>query len=269
MAFKSNLFNILFKPNIQKCKDRNDIKGLIKVLLYADNVQEENVAIESLVKIGEPAVYSIIQTLLDYGKSSYESNFKACGRLYKALKIIGEPSVKPLIRYLRKDESPYGWLPRTLGAIGKVSVEPLVQVLLTHEDQEVRRLSAVSLGYTMDPRAIDPLILVLSNYYEQGRDHYSMRSIGEAAACALIEIGKPAVEPFIQVIEKMIKRESICPNKSLQRSVADLLVVINTAYKYGMFSYGLENSKYFIQRLRMSKNPYVQEIANNWFNKST
>jgi len=79
-----------------------------------------------------------------------------------------------------------------LGRVGDaMALESLTQAM-NDESELVRYEVAVALGRIGDPRAIEPLIQVLHHEYRE--------NIRNATANALAHMGKPAVEPLIQVM---------------------------------------------------------------------
>jgi HEAT repeat protein len=69
---------------------------------------------------------------------------------------------------------------------GHNAVLPLIEILKSNHRPEVKRLAMLSLGEIGDPRAIEPLIALMNNYY-----------LGKDATSAIVKIGSPAVKPLI------------------------------------------------------------------------
>ncbi len=80
---------------------------------------------------------------------------------------------------------------KTLVEAGKPAVGPLIQAL-DSKDPEIRENAAITLGKIKDERAIDPLIKLLTD------EEWEVES---AANNALVEIGKPAVELLIKILQ--------------------------------------------------------------------
>lgn len=80
---------------------------------------------------------------------------------------------------------------RVLIEAGGPAVEPLIQAL-DSKDPEIRENAAITLGKLKDERAIKPLIKLLTD-----KDW----EVESAATNALVEIGKPVVEPLIKVLQ--------------------------------------------------------------------
>jgi HEAT repeat protein len=77
-----------------------------------------------------------------------------------------------------------------LGEIGAPAVEPLIAAL-KDVNSPIRVQAARTLGYTKDPRAVEPLIATMK---DDGVGLYSI------SGPALVEIGAPAVEPLIATL---------------------------------------------------------------------
>lgn len=144
--------------------------------------------LKELVKIGKPAVESLIQSLKDRKES-------VRGEAAEALGEIGdERAVGPLIHAL-KDED---WTVRgkavvSLWEIGdERAVESLIHVLKYDPEFFVRKAAAWALGEIGDKRAVEPLIQALKDEYLDVRIK---------AANALGEIrDERAVEPLINAL---------------------------------------------------------------------
>ncbi|AKB55293.1 MULTISPECIES: HEAT repeat domain-containing protein [Methanosarcina] len=77
-------------------------------------------------------------------------------------------------------------------AAGEPAVGPLIQTL-DSKDPEIRENAAINLGKIKDERAIDPLVKLLTD------EEWEVES---AATNALVEIGKPAIEPLIKILQE-------------------------------------------------------------------
>ncbi len=115
---------------------------------------------------------------------------------YGAAEALGEigdsGAVEPLITALKNDEySGVRWkAAEALSKIGAPSVEALIGAL-RHHDDDVRWKAAIALGEIGDPRAIDPLIMLLCDEDRFVKSH---------AALALGAIGEPAVTPLLRAL---------------------------------------------------------------------
>ncbi|MCD6215119.1 MAG: HEAT repeat domain-containing protein, partial [Candidatus Desulfofervidus sp.] len=175
---KMGIFDRLFKPNVERLREKKDVKGLIKALRHED-VRKE--AAEALVNIGEPAVEPLIQALKDEYSDVREEAARALGR------IGDKRAVEPLINALKDEDSDVrmeaaealdqmGWKPGYVTEkayylvakkewdeavkLGEPAVEPLINAL-KDEASSVRWGAAGALGEIGDERAVEPLINAL------------------------------------------------------------------------------------------------------------
>jgi len=146
------------KPNIEKMKRKQDLKGLCKALGHKDN-EVQSQAVNALVEIGGAAVEPLIAAL---------AKNKLCYPAQTVLSKIGEAAVEPLIATLNNKKAnsnvraPVAW---SLGEIrDKRAVEHLIAALNdTNAHVNVRHRAAESLGKIGDARAVEPLIGLLQN----------------------------------------------------------------------------------------------------------
>jgi len=139
--------------------DWREIKAiypLIELLKKRDSPYAD-ITSEALVKIGEPAVIPLIQTL-----DSREGNNQR--RVAEILGNIGDVrAVDSLIQVLNTGD--YVVQRSAAEALGKIrdvrAVDPLIQSL-ENKDRDVRAKAAFSLGNLRDARATDPLIRTLN-----------------------------------------------------------------------------------------------------------
>jgi HEAT repeat protein len=87
---------------------------------------------------------------------------------------------------------------RALALIGEPAVEPLIAAL-RNEDADIRMNAAWALGEIKDPRAIEPL-LEAAEYRPPGRLLPGLAQ--DAAKNALVRIGEPAVDTLIAILER-------------------------------------------------------------------
>ena len=117
---------------------------------------------------------------------------------YGAAEALGEigdsGAVEPLITALKNDEySGVRWkAAEALSKIGAPAVEALIGAL-RHHDDDVRWKAAIALGEIGDPRAIDPLIMLLCDEDRFVKSH---------AALALGAMGEPAVIPLLRALRE-------------------------------------------------------------------
>lgn len=153
--------------NVRECaakvlwdiKDLRAIEPLIQALkLDPYNWRVERNAVDTLRKIGEPAVEPLIRALKHKDVYVRENAAKALGM------IRDERAVEPLIRVVLEDVD---WEDRRMAAkalvkIGKPSVELLIPALKDW-DKDVREIAAEALGEIGDKRAVQPLIHALKD----------------------------------------------------------------------------------------------------------
>ncbi|MER3501614.1 MAG: PBS lyase [Candidatus Fervidibacterota bacterium] len=102
----------------------------------------------------------------------------------EALVKIGEPAVEPLIEALRDRDWEVRWAAAyALGKIGKPAVEPLIEAL-RDRDGKVRRAAADALGAIGDARAVEPLIEALRDRDWEVREA-AVNALGKIAVEAL------------------------------------------------------------------------------------
>jgi len=196
------------------------VRKLIRDLdVWGVDVRTE--AIDSLIKIGKPAVKPLIQALKDEEKSDIIyikalekiGDTRAIDPLIQALEhkevkvrkeaalalgTIGDAkAIAPLIQAL-EDEGVYEWrsvqdeAQVALQTMAETAIKPLIHAL-KDENSKIRQNVATALGSIEDKRAVEPLIYVLED--EEGE-------VRKRAAEALGWIGdKRAVEPLIYVLE--------------------------------------------------------------------
>lgn len=178
-------------PNVDKMRERGDIKGLIQAL---NHPQVSAAAVAALVQIGGAKVAEqVIARLIDIVDKGQPDQYAEPGR--DVLEGIGAPAVDPLIACLRH---PHQGVPeraaRMLGRIGDPrAVEPLAAMLEEREGTRPAAAAAGALGKIGDPRGVAPLVAALSDILSETR--------AEAAA-ALGVIGDPrALRPLLRAMD--------------------------------------------------------------------
>jgi HEAT repeat protein len=196
---------IFRRPNIEKMKDKGDIKGLIKALDYKkDDALRE-------------AAAQILEKIVDL------------------IEGVAEPPKPNLILHQEKVRLNWGWRKERVIANAKKTlveiqdtqfVALLISILNDEESSTVRVATVKLLGAIGDSRAIEPLINVMeTNSGMRYRCAYALRHFGEkrvvqalidvlksgdiiervTAACALGEIAdKEAVKPLIDALKDEI-----------------------------------------------------------------
>jgi len=152
-------------PNVEKMRQKKDVKGLIKALVDEKDSDVRGNAAIALRNIGDSrAVEPLIRALGDADSYVRQNAAEALGK-------IGEPTVEPLIRTLIEGSNDVrGNAAQALGTIGDSrAVEPLIRAL-GDSDWRVLWNAARALGKIGDPRAVEPLIQLLRDPLIEGRD---------------------------------------------------------------------------------------------------
>ena len=118
----------MFKPNIEKMRAKNDVKGLIKALRKSGDIRDD---------------------------------IRVAGEVEDALEDIGRGTTEPFIEALKdKDAGVRGGAAWILGNIKDAGAqEPLIEAL-KDKDKDVRWLTVTALGDIGDERAINPISMV-------------------------------------------------------------------------------------------------------------
>lgn len=189
----------------EKKADEAEIQRLIQELGDEDWEVRRDAA-KALGKIGDArAVEPLIQVLRKEAQAFKSLRYKGYERwkmLRNARRYGGgegaatEPLIEAQVDYQVDYIDVCEAVAEALVKLGKPAVEPLIKVL-GYKDQYVRRAAVEVLGEIRDARAVKPLIKVLLENWE-------MR---EAAAVALVKIGKPAVGPLKAIAYNRFKYE--------------------------------------------------------------
>ncbi|MGA7076917.1 MAG: HEAT repeat domain-containing protein, partial [Halobacteriota archaeon] len=149
-------------PNVEKMREKRDVKGLIKALGYKKGSDVRINAASVLGEISDPhAVEPLIKMLNDADSDVCKAAAEALGR-------IGEPAVKTLIKVLSDADWGVRESAAAADALGRIgdsrAVEPLIRVL-SDADSHVRESAAAAeaLGRIGDSRAVEPLIRALND----------------------------------------------------------------------------------------------------------
>ena len=201
-----------------KYSQADDINKLLQSF-YKENYYEHQKAIESLVKIGAPAVEPLINALKNenfHVRASAATTLgkikdtRAVGPLIVALKdkhehvrssaadALGEikdnRAIKPLIDALDNPNIVRMGASDSLVNIGSPAVEPLIATLKDNKNFEVRSYVAMTLGKIKDVRAIKPLIDAM-------RDDQNSFDVRDVSSNSLGNFGAPAVEQLITALK--------------------------------------------------------------------
>ncbi len=184
--------SFLFRPNVDKLKERRDVEGLIKALGYQRN---EEVRRQAAVALGDIHSSFAVQPLINLLSTdpSWHVRSAAAGALGRCLDVR---AVEPLIAALAKDESfdvraVAAW---SLGSLRDPrAVEPLIAAL---QDPSVRKQAAGALRWLRDARAVEPLVALLQDESAIG--------LGDRADWVSDALGwlrdARAIEPLIQAL---------------------------------------------------------------------
>jgi HEAT repeat protein len=160
------------------------IKNIIEMFRKWDR-KDCNFALETLSKIGKPAVAPLIAALEDQQIA------------YWVVRALGEikdtRAIEPLINTMRAEDGELGFAAaEALGKIGNDAV-PFLIAVLNDSNWNLRCSVINALGMIKNAQAVMPLITIF-----EGKDYM----LSDAAASALGEIGsEQAVEPLIQLLE--------------------------------------------------------------------
>jgi len=178
-------------PNVQKMQARGDIKGLIQAL---DHPKVGSEAIAALVQIGGTRVAEqVIAHLIGIVERGEPEQYEEPGRV--TLERIGGPAVDPLVACLKH---PHQAIPaRAAAMLGRIgdprALEPLVGILTGRPGTHAAAAAAKALGQIGDPRALAPLVTALN-------DGLSLTRM--EAATALGQIGDPrALRALVRALD--------------------------------------------------------------------
>ncbi|MBM4240601.1 MAG: HEAT repeat domain-containing protein [Euryarchaeota archaeon] len=189
------------KPLIQALKDKDGgvrwkaawslgrigDKGALEPLIEALNDEDGDVRKHAAGALGnirdERAVEPLIQALNDEDWPVRKCVVTALG------KIGDERALGPLIHSLGDEDGDVRWKAMSaIGKMGTLALAPLIN-LLDNEDWRLRSRAAEALGKIGDERAVEPLILILSdkkyrdkNRYVRGRAAESLGRLGDETA---------------------------------------------------------------------------------------
>lgn len=179
----------LFKPNVKKLKQKKDIEGLLKVL-RDKGLRDNNMDIvsEAIRALGELKETSAVPVLMQVAR--LDSYF--CWDIISALGMIGEETaLEALGNFLHHPEDYIRqgaiWAIQQFGE----SAKPKLQTALYNDDEYVRKTAVRALGEIGDESTAWLLV-------DRMKEDESARIFGSSA---LINIGTPAVEPLIELLE--------------------------------------------------------------------
>ncbi len=173
------------------------IEALIQTPLRDEDEEIQQKAVETLIKIGEPVVNPVIQALKEDNWIVRLNAAKVLGRIRDARAVPFLISAyEPLGPLAMVDLDGQNEISEALMSIGEPSIEPLIQFLESceiYEHNSIREGILQALEKIADPRTVGILITSLKR---------EMNVPQKIAKEALIKIGKPSVEPLIQVLHE-------------------------------------------------------------------
>jgi len=150
-----------------------DIYGINPIIstLEDNNIDIQNLVIETLVNIGKPAVEPLITALHDNDLDIKKGSIEALGRLGDI------QAVESIIFILQEGDPGIRWkAAKALGRLkDKRAVEPLI-TMLKDENKLVRQYAAKSLGEIGGTRAIGPLTTITKDN-DPGVQSYAKESL--------------------------------------------------------------------------------------------
>ena len=242
-------FKRIGPPNIQKMQAKGDIEGLIEALGYDKGDRRKSVPVrkDAAQALGELGDARAVEPLID--ALTQEIDLGVSDTISVALGKIGSPAVEPLIAILRTGEA----LDRlraveVLDTIGdERAIEPFITAL-KDEDRDVRKAAAWGLARTGTPD-VEPLVALLKDDYKWARaaaaktlDELGWQPTQDAESVdywvakgdwdAVVEIGIPAVQPLVDILESKDQEMRRAAAEALgrigdERAVEPLVVILN------------------------------------------
>ncbi len=219
-------------PNIDKMQAKGDVEGLIDALGYDKGNRRKSVTVrkDAAKALGELGDERAVEPLID--ALTQEVDIGVSDTISVALGKIGSPAVEPLIAILRAGEA----LDRlraveVLDTIGdERAIEPFI-IALKDEDRDVRKAAAWGLAKTGTP-VVEPLVALLKDDYKWARaaaaktlDELGWQPTQDGESVdywiakddwdAVVEIGIPAVQPLVAILE--------CKDREVRRAAAEAL----------------------------------------------
>lgn len=198
-------------------RDHRTVQPLI-IALKDDDFQVREIAAASLGEIGDlQAIDPLIEVLQDPSWGARISAAEALDKLsWRPKSEIQE------INYLIVKKKWYDLI-----KIGEPAVEPLIDAMETAYLEDLADI-AILLGALKDPRAVEPLIILIKRMskmsYSGGSYSYVYgatrdTNTRESAIMALAKIGKPALQPLIKALED--------DDPSVRQAISDALNKLN------------------------------------------
>ncbi|MFH0846700.1 MAG: HEAT repeat domain-containing protein [Chloroflexota bacterium] len=201
--------------NVDEMEARCDVEGLIDAMKeWALTEQDKSIRVaagNALVKIGQPAIAPLVQTMKAKDKSL---ELRQCAEI--VLGAIGEPAIPHLTQILRGENEDVGVRQLAVSALGRMG-KPAVEVLIETVSRQhpmgdigyVGWTAIAWLGNIGDERAVKPLVQALKDEHSVTRKYLIE---------ALVKIGEAAVLPLSQVLKD--------EDKDIRKEVASALGLI-------------------------------------------
>jgi len=230
---------MIFKPDIERLKESNDIEGLIKALKHSDKYICLK-AVRALREVGdEKAIEPLREILSDREAYTAEIAGYAIEQIVERVGVAikdREKAIKSLSDKLR-DPSKYvrSGAVRALEHIGTAkTVEPLIKAL-KDRNKHVRNEAIRALGKIDDERVVEPLIERLKDRTGYVR-HSAVNTLTEMVFSGRID-SKTVVEPFIELLKDNNEVVRMVTAKALdkisdKRSVEPLIMALKDESAY-------------------------------------
>jgi len=170
-----------------------DIKSLVKDL-GSEDINDRNMAVIDLGRIGAPAVYPVIEALKSGNSNARRWAAEALGR-------IKDPRATEALIEALEDQEPYvrSNAVKALGEIGdRRAVEPLLK-LLKDPTYGLSGTLPRALGQIGDTRAIVPLLEAQDVDHSEAR---KIHSFARETVKAFKLMGNSAIDPLIKVLNE-------------------------------------------------------------------
>jgi HEAT repeat protein len=199
------------------------VESLLEIAKHSRDLDARCRAVEALGQIGSSLAVRPLVELLDDGEGPLQSEvIKALGR------IGGPASIEALVQILNgRDALMYFKVSTALVRIGRPALPGLIRLLKEHPNPDARRCAAAALGQIGDASAVPALIDALT-------DKNSL--VRKAATDALGQLKDPsAVDPLCQLLER--------DNWFVARGAAEALAKIGDGRAIGPLLRALENDR--------------------------
>lgn len=140
----------LFKPNVEKMRAKDDVKGLIKALLKSDDIRITAAAEDALEDIGRRTTEPFIEALRDRDASVHSGAAWILGNI-KDARAQG-----PLIEALKDKDKNARWLAvAALGEIGDERAIGPISMVPTDDDEFLKGIVSDALKQIIELRHLE------------------------------------------------------------------------------------------------------------------